>query len=230
MAGSWFGNACALSEIEDTVFGFEGRHRFPPQNHLDSRSLPWAKRLFDVTFCLVLLAPLAFAAIALLILNPLFNRGPLMYDQRRMGLAGQPFRAWKFRTMSPANAAARGAFDGLEEDRISRLGRILRKARIDELPQIINVLRGEMSLIGPRPDLYEHACVYLENIPGYRARHQVMPGISGFAQTEIGYVDGEDGVRRKVAADLYYITNASLRLDVWIMWRTLCVIAARKGR
>ena len=230
MVGSWFGNTFALSEIDDTVFGFEGRHRLPPQTRLDTRSMPWSKRLFDIALSTVLLLPLAVTALVLLVLNPFFNRGPLIYDQRRMGFGGQPFRAWKFRTMSPARAAVRGAFDGLEEDRISRLGRILRKARIDELPQIINVLRGEMSLIGPRPDLYEHACVYLENISGYRARHQVMPGISGYAQTEIGYVDGEDGVRRKVAADLYYITHASLRLDVWIIWRTICVIAARKGR
>jgi lipopolysaccharide/colanic/teichoic acid biosynthesis glycosyltransferase len=94
----------------------------------------------------------------------------------------------------------------------------------------LNVLRAEMSLIGPRPDLFDHACVYVQTVPDYADRHQVMPGISGLAQTEVGYVDGIEGIQHKVAADLYYISHASLRLDLWIAWRTLCVIVGRKGR
>jgi lipopolysaccharide/colanic/teichoic acid biosynthesis glycosyltransferase len=109
------------------------------------------------------------------------------------------------------------------------LGRFLRRSRLDELPQILNVLRGEMSLIGPRPDTFEHACVYLREIPGYAARHQVMPGISGYAQTEVGYVDGLDGIHRKVAADHYYLKHASFALDLWITWRTIGVVLTRQG-
>lgn len=195
-----------------------------------ARPVIGSKRFFDIGLSILLLPLFAIVAIALVVLNPFFNRGPLMYYQRRMGLGGQPFQARKFRTMMPAKAIVRGAYDGLEEDRIAHMGRILRKARIDELPQIINVLRGEMSLIGPRPDLYEHACIYMKTVSGYSARHQIMPGISGYAQTQVGYVDGEEGVQRKVAADLYYIGHANLRLDLWILWRTLCVIAAREGR
>ena len=131
--------------------------------------------------------------------------------------------------MLVADPAARGAFDALETDRINFLGRLIRGTRIDELPQIINVLRGEMSLIGPRPDSYDHACVYVREIPGYADRHHVMPGISGFAQTEVGYVDGLDGIKRKVAADTYYIANASFWFDLWITWRTLHVVLARRG-
>lgn len=191
----------------------------------------WSKQLFDLVGAGMLLLPLASVGLALLMLNPFFNGGPVFYAQTRMGLGCRPFTAFKFRTMAPARtgATARGAFDALETDRISMLGRILRKTRIDELPQIINVLRGEMSLIGPRPDSFDHACVYLDAVPDYRARHRILPGISGYAQTEVGYVDGLDGVRRKVAADLYYLAHASLRLDLWITWRTLCVVVGRRG-
>ena len=189
-----------------------------------------SKHIFDTITSVLLLAPLALIALALLIVNPLLNPGPLMHHQRRMGLAGQPFTALKFRTMSPAVSPTREAYDVLEEHRISRLGRFMRGTRVDELPQIINVLRGEMSLIGPRPDLYDHARVYLKNVPDYAARHQIMPGISGFAQTEVGYVDGMDGIQRKVAADLYYIAHAGFWFDMWITWRTICVIVGRRGR
>lgn len=195
-----------------------------------TRPIQLSKQIFDTCLSVLLLVPLALITLTLLALNPFFNRGALMHPQRRMGLAGQPFTAFKFRTMAPAVTSPRGAFDRLEEHRISRLGRFLRRTRIDELPQIINVLRGEMSLIGPRPDLYDHACVYLESVPDYAARHQIMPGISGFAQTEVGYVDGMDCIQRKVAADLYYIAHAGFWFDLWITWRTICVILGRKGR
>ncbi len=188
-----------------------------------------AKTCSDRVTALLLLCLLVPIALILTLLNPLMNRGPLWFVQRRMGYRCQPFWAIKFRTMTTGAGAERGAFDALEHDRITGLGRFLRKTRIDELPQIINVLRGDMSLIGPRPDAYDHARVYLQAVPGYRARHEVMPGISGLAQTEIGYVDGLEGVRRKVAADLHYIANATLRMDLWIVWRTLIVVLTRKG-
>ncbi len=188
-----------------------------------------AKIVFDVVVGLLLLIPLCCAAGLLVLLNPFFNPGPLFFRQRRMGRSCQPFVAFKFRTMRTAAPQPRGAFDALETDRIGRLGRFLRRTRLDELPQVINVLRGEMSLIGPRPDAFEHACVYLREIPGYAERHQVMPGISGYAQTEVGYVDGLDGIHRKVAADHYYLKYASFALDLWITWRTITVVLARQG-
>jgi lipopolysaccharide/colanic/teichoic acid biosynthesis glycosyltransferase len=188
-----------------------------------------AKRAFDILLACILLVPLCGFAMILLVLNPFMNAGPLLFHQKRMGYQCVPFTAFKFRSMVPTKTAARGAFDALEADRITRLGRLIRRVRIDELPQVINVLRGEMSLIGPRPDSYDHACVYLRDVAGYAARHQVMPGISGFAQTEIGYVDGLEGVQRKVAADAYYIAHASLAFDLWITWRTLCVVLGQRG-
>lgn len=189
----------------------------------------WSKVVFDVLVSIILLVPLCIITLGLLALNPFFNAGPLLFLQRRMGQNCQPFIAIKFRTMCPEKRLKRGAFDAVEMDRISRLGLILRKTRIDELPQIINVLMGQMSLIGPRPDAFSHARVYLKSVPGYALRHQVLPGISGYAQTEIGYVETLADVQRKVAADLYYIANHSWVFDLWITWRTLCVVLGRRG-
>lgn len=187
------------------------------------------KRAFDLLMCLALLPFLLSAALLLLVLNPFFNRGSLFFVQTRMGRDCEPFRAFKFRTMTEAPAIIRGPFDALETNRITRLGRILRKSRVDELPQILNVLAGHMSMIGPRPDFYDHALVYVGNVHGYRRRHDVLPGITGLAQTEVGYVDGLDGLRRKVAADLLYIRRSSMRFDLWVTWQTIGTVLGRRG-
>lgn len=188
-----------------------------------------AKRVFDVVFSLLLLPVLLICAIVLLALNPFYNRGPLFFIQPRMGRSCKAFKAVKFRSMRVVPKVERSADAPLEKDRITPLGGFLRKSRIDELPQILNVLRGDMSLIGPRPDYYNHAVQYLELIPGYRERHLVRPGISGLAQTELGYAEGVEATRRKVRADLYYITHRSLTLEAYVFWRTLSVILRRGG-
>lgn len=187
------------------------------------------KRAFDIVFSLCLLPILCCTAVCLLVLNPFLNRGPLLYVQPRMGRDCRAFPAMKFRSMLPAQSIARRADDPLEVDRITALGRFLRKSRLDELPQLINVLRGDMSLIGPRPDYFHHARHYLRVIPGYRARHTVRPGISGLAQTQLGYAAGIEATTAKVRADLYYIQNAGFRLEAWIFWRTLVTVLGRHG-
>jgi len=187
------------------------------------------KRLFDIGMSLVLVLFLLPVAALLLLLNPMFNPGPLIYRQQRMGRDLLPFTAYKFRSMLPAETITRSADDPIEEERITRLGRLIRKARIDELPQILNVLGGEMSLIGPRPDYYEHAREFLTQIPEYRARHLVRPGISGFAQVTLGYAEGIDATRAKANADLAYIRNVSLALEVRIFWMTLATVLSRRG-
>ncbi len=188
-----------------------------------------SKRLYDWALALLFLPVLVIVGLCLLILNPFYNAGPLIFRQERMGLRCQPFTAFKFRSMMVGAGTGRGAFDALEQDRITALGHWMRRFRIDELPQIINVLRGEMSMIGPRPDSYAHACIYVREIPGYRDRHQVLPGISGLAQTQIGYVDGIEGIQRKVAADAHYIRHLGFGIDLWITWRTICVVLGRRG-
>ncbi len=190
---------------------------------------PRAKRLFDIALAVALLPALALAALALVLLNPILNPGPLLIAQARMGQGCTPFRAFKFRTMRGGRLPSRSVHAPLERKRITPLGAILRRTRLDELPQLLNVLRGEMSLIGPRPDLLEHARVHLATVPGYRARHAVRPGISGFAQVVHGYAETPAELRRKVAADLHYIANRNWRLDAWILWRTIVVVLAARG-
>ena len=211
---------------------FDAKTDFYADLHAQSRvgrAFRIAKRGFDISVSLILLFFMGSTAVVLLILNPFVNPGPLFYRQDRMGQGCNPFRAIKFRTMLPALRIDRGPFDALEVNRITTLGRVLRKTRLDELPQAINVLKGEMSLIGPRPDYFEHAQVYLGVVPGYRERHIVKPGISGYAQIEVGYADGIETVQRKVNADLHYIRNASFLFDTWIAWRTIIVVVTRKG-
>ena len=187
------------------------------------------KRSFDLLVTFLALPFLGVFSLVLLVLNPFFNRGPLFYAQTRMGRDCKPFTAIKFRTMQPSKTIERSVDDPLERDRITPLGGFLRKARIDECPQFLNVLQGQMSLIGPRPDYYEHACHFMQNVDGYRERHLVRPGISGLAQTEIGYVEGTEATRAKVGADLEYIPNRSWALELWILWRTFAVVLTRKG-
>ncbi|MEM1235970.1 MAG: sugar transferase [Pseudomonadota bacterium] len=188
------------------------------------------KRIFDVAISLMLLPIVGAVALGLAILNPIFSPGGLFYVQQRMGHRCLPFRAIKFRTMTANGTITRGADAPLETERITKLGALLRKTRVDELPQIINVLRGEMSLIGPRPDYITHARHYLRVVPGYRKRHDVLPGISGLAQTEIGYVSSIEETRDKVAADLRYIRELDFKMDFYVFKRTLQTVLSYRGQ
>lgn len=181
---------------------FPGQRAFLSVSRLRKFGFAVTKRSFDIIMSLALLPFLAILAVALLILNPFYNKGSLFFVQRRMGRNCEPFQAIKFRSMTDVPQVSRSADCPLEVDRITPLGGFLRKSRIDELPQILNVLRGDMSLIGPRPDYYDHAVHYLEQVRGYRQRHAVRPGISGLAQTELGYIEGVEATKRKVSADL----------------------------
>lgn len=189
----------------------------------------FAKPVLDIALSLLLLPVLMICTFLLMMLNPFFNKGPVFFVQTRMGRDCKAFKAIKFRTMRPAGRVMRGADDPLERDRITPLGHVLRRSRIDELPQILNVMRGEMSLIGPRPDFFHHARRYVRSVPGYRRRHDVRPGISGLAQTDLGYTATTDATRLKVMLDLHYVQNQSLALDAYVFWRTLVTVFRRKG-
>jgi lipopolysaccharide/colanic/teichoic acid biosynthesis glycosyltransferase len=188
-----------------------------------------SKRVFDLITSILLLPVLVLAAVVLFIANPVFNKGPVFYVQARMGKNCRAFKLIKFRSMTDAPVQIRGANDPLEVDRITRLGRFIRKTRLDELPQIINVIAGQMSLIGPRPDAFHHARIYVRDIPGYRKRHDVLPGISGLAQTTLGYAEGSEATAAKTCADLFYIHQSGFRLETWIFWRTLVTVFGRHG-
>jgi len=197
----------------------------------------WAgKRVFDILGSLLLLPLMVLMGCVLLLLNPIWNPGPLFYRQKRMGRDCKPFFPpfcpLKFRSMRPAATTAaviRDAEGAIEQDRITPLGRFMRKCRLDEVPQIINVLLGQMSLIGPRPDCYEFALVYLKTVPGYRARHVVRPGISGLAQVTVGYVEGSEATKAKVAADHRYLAGAGVILELQIIVMTIRTIVELGG-
>jgi Undecaprenyl-phosphate glucose phosphotransferase len=181
------------------------------------------KRLLDVTVAagvLVVLAPL-LALVALMILAE--SGRPLLFRQRRYGFNQQEFRIIKFRTMTTLDDGDVVQQARRNDPRITRLGRFLRKWNIDELPQLINVLKGDMSLVGPRPHALSHNREYEQKIALYARRHNVLPGITGWAQVNgfRGETDTEEKMRRRVDHDLYYIDNWSLWLDLRILAMTL---------
>jgi len=188
------------------------------------------KRIFDISICILLLPLLFIIIIVLLPINYFFNQGKLFFIQDRMGKNCRVFPAIKFRTMVHINEIMRKYDDPIELHRITPLGKILRKNRIDELPQILNVLRGDMSLIGPRPDYYIHALEYLKNINGYRERHVVRPGITGLSQIRLGYAEGLEATAKKASIDNYYIQNVNYAIEFKIIVSTLVIIMRGMGK
>lgn len=185
------------------------------------------KRVIDLAVCL-LLAPLLLLPMALIaILIKLDSAGPVIFRQQRVGYRGETFRMFKFRSMRPREAssdegAARAdAMTRSEDDRITRIGRFLRRTRLDELPQILNVARGEMSWIGPRPEAVPLSKWYESEIPFYSYRHIVRPGISGWAQVHQGHVTDLEAINMKLAYDFYYVKYFSAWLDMVIALRTI---------
>jgi Undecaprenyl-phosphate glucose phosphotransferase len=178
------------------------------------------KRLIDIGISLVALVTLAlpFAVIALLV--KLTSRGPVFYKQERMGLVGKPFMIHKFRSMFiDAEAESGPVFASQDDPRRTVLGKVLRRTNIDELPQFWNVLKGEMSIVGPRPERPLFVAQFKDRIPQYMLRHKVKAGITGWAQVN-GW-RGNTSIEKRIEYDLYYIENWSVRLDLKIMWLTL---------
>jgi lipopolysaccharide/colanic/teichoic acid biosynthesis glycosyltransferase len=147
-----------------------------------------------------------------------------------MGKNCEFFFAIKFRTMVHVDEITRKFNDPIETNRITLLGGFLRKTRIDELPQILNVLKGEMSLIGPRPDYYIHALEFLKNVDGYRERHSIRPGITGLSQIRLGYVDSLEATSKKALIDNYYIQNIGYIIELKIILNTLLIIIRGLGK
>ena len=199
--------------------------------HLYGNKLFWInKRIFDITLGLLLLPLLFIIGIILLFFNLFLNQGRLLFIQKRMGKNCDFFFVIKFRTMTDNIEITRKYDDPIETNRITSLGRILRKLRIDELPQILNVIKGEMSFIGPRPDYFPHALEYLNNIEGYRERHNVRPGITGLSQIRLGYVESLEATSKKVHIDNYYIQNVGYIIELKIIFNTILIIIRGMGK
>lgn len=196
--------------------------------HLQASAFWQLKRLLDLvvsTAGLVLTAPLcALVWLAIRLDSP----GPAFFRQQRVGFRGREFSICKFRTMR-LHAERDGTTTAPGDDRITRLGHWLRRSRIDEIPQLFNVLRGYMSLVGPRPEWTLCVAEYEDKLPGYHLRHLAKPGLTGWAQVNYPYGEGIEDAACKLAFDLHYVTHASLVLDCSILLKTLYVVLGRIG-
>ncbi|WP_027947972.1 sugar transferase [Litchfieldella anticariensis] len=186
------------------------------------------KRVVDFFGALVLVPVLAPVMLATAIAIKRDSPGPVLFVQERMGYRGVPFKVYKFRSMY-CDRKGNGYTEGEDDPRITRVGRVIRKYRLDELPQLFNVLKGEMSFIGPRPESLELSAWYEKDVPFFSYRHVVRPGISGWAQVEQGYAAEVDGMTTKLQYDFYYIKHFSLWLDVLIIFKTLKTIITGFG-
>ena len=188
------------------------------------------KRVFDIFISILLLPLLILCSCFLLVLNLFFNPGSLFFIQERMGKNCCSFYAIKFRTMVPVEKITRQYDDPIELDRIKPFGKVIRKFRLDELPQIVNILKGDMSLVGPRPDYYSHALEFLKKVEGYRKRHDIRPGITGLSQIRLGYAEGVKATADKVNVDNYYIQNAGYVIELKIISNTMLTIIKGLGK
>ena len=201
--------------------------------------LPWAatfsvqaqlKRMSDLLVAsLLLLITAPFMAVAALLIW-LEDRGPVFYAQQRSGWLGRPFTVMKLRTMSVQPADAPPEWTKVGDQRITAVGSVLRRVRLDELPQLLNVLNGEMSLIGPRPERPELEHQLELSIPHYRKRHWMRPGLSGWAQVCAPYASSIEDSDLKLSYDLYYLRHFSTWLDLVILFRTIKTVLKAGGR
>ena len=183
----------------------------------------WSKRCFDLIAAVSLLIFLAPMLLLTALAIRLDSRGPVLYRQRRIGFRGEEFEIFKFRSMRTDAEKDGARWAAADDDRITRVGRFIRRTRIDEIPQAINILRGEMSFVGPRPERPEFVTLLEHEIPHYHERHLVKPGITGWAQVKHEYTASVDGARTKLTYDLFYIKHFSLLLDLLIVLMTVRV-------
>ncbi|MFC5412545.1 sugar transferase [Larkinella bovis] len=181
------------------------------------------KRVFDICISLLVIFCILVWLIPLIgLLIRLGSSGPVLFIQKRTGYRGNPFNCLKFRTMThnPKAAFKQATKD---DERVTAIGRFLRKTNLDEMPQFINVLIGDMSIVGPRPHAVQHSAMYWNTMPEYRKRYRVKPGITGLAQINgyRGEIDHLMKMRHRVRYDRFYNRKKSIWFDLWICWMTL---------
>jgi exopolysaccharide biosynthesis polyprenyl glycosylphosphotransferase len=235
-AGSLGFRVVGLPTFYEHAFGRVPVHTLGPlwfMSVLDLDQRPYSaltKRIFDIAvaaLALVVLAPLMLLVAGLI---SVFDRGPVLFRQMRLGEGGRTFEILKFRTMvvdAEQQGRARWAVDN--DPRVTRVGRVLRKTRLDELPQLWNVLRGEMSVVGPRPERPEFMEELSEEVPFWTRRHLLKPGITGWAQVRHHYTSDVTGTAEKLGYDLYYLKHRSLFLDLAIVLKTARTVVSGSG-
>jgi lipopolysaccharide/colanic/teichoic acid biosynthesis glycosyltransferase len=210
-----------------------------PEEAITLAEIPWAdslsvqrqlKRTADIAVSVLLL----FVTLPLMLLAALLiwleDHGPVFFVQERSGLMGRTFRLYKLRTMLQADPQAAPSWTVRGDDRITRIGWFLRRVRLDELPQLLNVLRGDMSLIGPRPERPELEHALEESIPHYRKRHWMPPGLSGWAQVCAPYAASVEEAEIKLSYDLYYLRHWGIAIDLLILLKTIKTVLKAGGR
>lgn len=217
-----FGRVC-IRELRPPQLIFSGRFG-ASRGVLALRDLySWVIALVGTLITLPFMAALAAAV-------KLTSQGPVLYRQTRVGIGGKPFVLYKFRSMRTDAEADCGAVWAVKDDpRVTPLGKWLRKYRLDELPQLFNVLKGDMAIVGPRPERPEFVAALAQKIPFYQQRHCVKPGITGWAQISHKYSDSLEDTVTKLEYDLYYIRNLSPSLDAYIMFHTAKVMLLGRG-
>lgn len=226
-----FAGFCEKTQHEVPIDSLKGSWLVYGRGFVQGRLRTFVKRVFDIVSSIVLLVTLSPLMLVTMIVVPLDSRGPVFYRQRRVGLGGVEFTCLKFRSMrvdSEKDGVARWA--SRNDPRITRVGSFIRKTRIDELPQLFSVLKGEMSLVGPRPERPSFVAQLKNDIPFYDIRHSVKPGLTGWAQVRYHYGATLEDARRKHQYDLYYVKHNSLRLDVLILIETVSVVMFREGQ
>ncbi len=205
-----------LTELTPAWFLFEH-----PDQHRRALSTAVRRAIVMAAAGVLLLVSLPLVTLLMLAIT-LTSPGPAIFRQTRVGKSGELFTLVKLRTMTLSDDSGAWATD--HDHRITPLGRVLRRFRLDELPQLWNVLRGELALVGPRPEQVPIVERLEQQIPFYAARHTVRPGLTGWAQVNLGYSGSLEGTRAKLQRDLYYVKHRSLRLDLLILWLTLKAI------
>jgi exopolysaccharide biosynthesis polyprenyl glycosylphosphotransferase len=195
--------------------------------HRDSYSR--VKRLIDIVLALVCLPVLAVALPVVALANRAGNRGSLFFRQSRVGKSGREFTIWKFRTMRELPGAVT-PWTSDDDPRITSVGRFLRSTHLDELPQLVNVLKGDLSIVGPRPEQPFYVRELIDKIPFYDLRHLVRPGMTGWRQVKFGYAGSEAEALEGLQYDFFYLRRQSLVFDLRIIGRTIRSVVRRQGR
>lgn len=211
-----------LDSLRPSSFIYSEGFRVKPSQQIARRLVS----TLTAAFGLLLFLPF-FPFVVLLV--RLSSSGPIFFRQTRVGLAGQNFTVFKFRTMRTDAEAAGAKWATKNDPRVTKVGMFMRKTRLDEVPQLWNVLRGDMGFVGPRPERPEFVPMLVEKIPYFELRHMIRPGLTGWAQVRFGYGATMAEAREKLEFDLYYIKHMSLGLDLLIMFETVKTILRRQG-
>ncbi len=200
-------------------------------HHPDNGALwPMLRRLMDIVLAslglLFLLPFLPFIALAIYLDSP----GPIFYTQERVGQKGERYKVYKFRTMVPDAEKGQAVWAEKNDQRVTRVGRILRATHVDEFPQFLNIIKGEMSAVGPRPERPEFVEELAREMPFYRVRHAVKPGMAGWGLVKQGYGASKEDALVKLQYDIYYIKHQSLWLDIVILLKTIIDTLTLRGR